>query len=90
VCQVGDLFGLNTGRGPCRGPCRLVFRLRLGEPQCLGLDLQILRVSDPHIVGIYIEQDHEDIARGLFSLLKCWYRDRADSCTVTFFQNGLK
>jgi hypothetical protein len=52
VCQVGDLFGLNTGRGPCRGPCRRAFRLRLGEPQCLGRHLQILRVSDPHIAVI--------------------------------------
>jgi hypothetical protein len=52
VCQVGDLFGLNTGRGLCRGPCRRVSQLRLGEPQCLGRHLQILRVSDPHIAGM--------------------------------------
>jgi hypothetical protein len=49
VCQVGDLFGLNTGRGTCRGPCRRVPQLRLGEPQCLGRHLQIVRVSDPHL-----------------------------------------
>jgi hypothetical protein len=35
-------------------------------------------------VGLYKEQDHKDIARGLFPLLKCQHRDIAYTGTVIF------
>jgi hypothetical protein len=47
VCQPGGLFGLNTGRGSCRGPGWHAISMRVGDSQYLQMLPKTLRLTEP-------------------------------------------